>query len=86
LTFTKKICGIFAISKEALDRVVKAPAQRIEVSESIEQMKAIELGIEILGVEVEENYPSVNTEAEALEALKILETNQNQITIFNSIK
>ena len=86
LTFTKKICGIFAISKEALDSVVKAPAQRIEVSESIEQMKAIELGIEILGVEVEENYPSVNTEAEALEALKILETNQNQITIFNSIK
>ena len=86
LKVIKKICGIFAISKEALDSVVKAPAQRIEISESIEQMKAIELGIEILGVEVKENYPSVNTEAEALEALKILETNQNQITIFNSIK
>ena len=86
LTFTKKICGIFAISKEVLNRVVKEPSQRIEVSESIEQMKAIELGIDILGVEVEENYPSVNTEEEALEALKILETNQNQIKIFNSIK
>jgi len=86
LTFTRKICGIFAISKEALNKVVKEPAQRIEISESIEQMKVIELGIEILGVEIEENYPSVNTEAEALEALKILETNQNQLTIFNLIK
>ena len=63
-----------------------APAQRIEVSESIEQMKAIELGIEILGVEIEDNYPSVNTELEALEALKILETDYKQKTIFDSIR
>jgi len=86
LNFTKKICGIFAISKEALDKVIMAPAQRIEVSESIEQMKAIELGIEILGVEIEDNYPSVNTELEALEALKILETDYKQKTIFDSIR
>ena len=86
LNFTKKMCGIFAISKEALEKVLKAPAQRIEVGESIEQMKAIELGLEILGVEIEENYPSVNTEADALEALKILETNQKQKTIFNLIQ
>ena len=86
LTFTKKVCGIFAISKDALEKIAKAPAQRIEVSESIEQMKVIELGIEMLGVEIEENYPSVNTEAEALEALKILEADQKQKTIFNLIK
>ena len=83
LNFTKKMCGIFAVSKGALEKVLKAPAQRIEVGESIEQMKAIELGLEILGVEIEENYPSVNTEADALEALKILKTNQKQKTIFN---
>ena len=86
LNFTKKICGIFAISRAALEIVAKAPAQRIEVSESIEQMKVIELGIEMLGVEIEENYPSVNTEVEALEALKILETDQKQKTIFKLIK
>ena len=86
LNFTKKICGIFAISKEALEKVVKAPAQRIEVSESIEQMKAIEMGLEILGVEIDENYPSVNTEEESVEALKILETDLKQKTIFSLIQ
>jgi 3-deoxy-manno-octulosonate cytidylyltransferase (CMP-KDO synthetase) len=86
LTFTKKICGIFAISKEALDSVVKAPAQRIEVSESIEQMKTIELGIEILGVEINKSSPSVNTESEAVEVLKILETDEKQKIIFESIQ
>jgi len=86
LNFTKKICGVFAISKEALETVVKAPAQRIEVSESIEQMKAIELGLEILGVEIDKNYPSVNTEEESAEALKILETDQRQKTIFSLIQ
>ena len=85
LYFTKKICGIFAISKEALDNVIKTPAQRIEVSESIEQMKAIELGMEILGVEINKSYPSVNTELEALEVLKILETDEKQKTILNLI-
>ena len=86
LSFTKKICGIFAISKEALDKVIKAPAQRIEVSESIEQMKTIELGIEILGVEINKSYPSVNTESEAVEVLKILETDEKQKIIFESIQ
>ena len=86
MSFTKKICGIFAISKEALDKVIKAPAQRIEVSESIEQMKTIELGIEILGVEINKSYPSVNTESEAVEVLKILETDEKQKMIFESIQ
>jgi len=86
LSFTKKICGIFAISKVALDKVIKAPAQRIEVSESIEQMKTIELGIEILGVEINKSYPSVNTESEAVEVLKILETDEKQKIIFESIQ
>ena len=86
LSFTKKICGIFAISKEALDKIIKAPAQRIEVSESIEQMKTIELGIEILGVEINKSYPSVNTESEAVEVLKILETDEKQKIIFESIQ
>jgi 3-deoxy-manno-octulosonate cytidylyltransferase (CMP-KDO synthetase) len=86
LNFTKKICGIFAISKEALETIVKAPAQIIEVSESIEQMKAIELGFEILGVEIDQNYPSVNTEEESVAVLKILKTDQKQKTIFSLLQ
>ena len=86
LDFTKKICGIFAISKEALEIAVKAPPQKIEVSESIEQMKIIELGIEILGVAIDKNYPAVNTEIEALEVTKILEIDKKQKAIFMLIQ
>ena len=86
LSFTKKVCGIFAISKEALDKVIELPAQRIEVNESIEQMKAIELGIEIMGVVIDKNFPSVNTEAEAADVLKILTTDKKQKTIFELIQ
>ena len=86
LDFTKKICGIFAISKEALEIAVKAPPQKIEVSESIEQMKIIELGIEILGVAIDKNYPAVNTEIEALEVTKILKTDKKQKAILMRIQ
>ena len=86
LNFTKKVCGIFALSKDSLNKLTKAPAQRIEVSESIEQMKAIELGLEVSSLEIDKNFPSVNTEAEALQVLKILETDQKQKTIFELIQ
>jgi hypothetical protein len=49
-------------------------------------MKTIELGIEILGVEINKSYPSVNTESEVVEVLKILETDEKQKIIFESIQ
>jgi CMP-2-keto-3-deoxyoctulosonic acid synthetase len=81
---TKKICGIFAISNSSLSIISKAKSQEIEINESIEQMKVIELGMNILAVNVEINYPSVNTPEDAKLVQIILNTDIRQKQISNS--
>ena len=81
----KKICGVFAISKNCLSIVSGAQPQKIEISESIEQMKIIELGINILAVNTKLNYPSVNTPEEALLVERILDMDPRQKQILEMI-
>ena len=78
LKLIKKICGVFAISDNCLSIVSGAQPQKFEISESIEQMKIIELGINILAVYTKINYPSVNTPEEALLVKKILDIDSRQ--------
>ena len=85
LELTKKICGVFAISKNCLSIVSGAGPQKIEINESIEQMKVIELGINILAVNIDINYPSVNTPEEAQLAEKILDMDPRQKHILDII-
>ena len=85
LTLIKKICGVFAISKNCLSIVSSTGPQKIEISESIEQMKIIELGINILAVNTKSNYPSVNTPEEALLVEKILDMDPRQKQILEMI-
>ena len=85
LRIIKKICGVFAISKNCLSIVSGAHPQKIEISESIEQMKIIELGINILAVNVGINYPSVNTPEEAILVERILDTDPRQKQILEMI-
>ena len=85
MAFTKKICGLFAISHKCLNEIIDLPAQIIETNESIEQMKLIELNYQVLGVEVKDNYPSVNTELEANEVLEILSQDPYQKSILTQI-
>lgn len=85
MAFTKKICGLFAISHKCLNEIIKLPAQIIETNESIEQMKLIELNYQVQGVEVKDNYPSVNTESEANEVLEILSQDPYQKSILAQI-
>lgn len=86
LNFTKKVCGVFAISNKTLEIVTSSPATQIELAESIEQMKIIELGFKILGVKVEKNYPSVNTKDDALAVLEIMKSSKKQKTILRLIQ
>jgi CMP-2-keto-3-deoxyoctulosonic acid synthetase len=65
--------------------VSDAKPQKIEISESIEQMKIIELGFNILAVSAKINYPSVNTQKEALLAEKILVMDPRQKQILELI-
>jgi CMP-2-keto-3-deoxyoctulosonic acid synthetase len=55
----------------------------IGLQESIEQLSVLENNIEILGVEIENHFISVNTEDEAIEADLILTNNKLQKEIFS---
>ena len=84
MEYTNKICGVYSCSKTLLNELVNTPGQRIERSESIEQMRVIEIGQDILGVSINKNFPSVNTTNEAVLVLNQLQTNDTQISILNS--
>ena len=84
MEYTNKICGVYSCSKNLLNELVNIPGQRIEKSESIEQMRVIEIGQDILGVSINKNFPSVNTTNEAVLVLNQLQTNDTQISILNS--
>ncbi len=82
--YTSKICGVFSCSSSLIKELISTNAQKIEKSESIEQMKVIEIGYGILGVPIERNYLSVNTVNEAMIALSILQSDNTQKLILNS--
>ena len=84
MEYTSKICGVYSCSNHLLKELVSMTAQKIERSESIEQMRVIEKGYGILGVPIERNFPSVNTSNEAMLALSILQTDGTQKSILNS--
>ena len=86
MEYTNKICGVYSCSKNLLNELVNTPGQRIERSESIEQMRVIEIGYNILGVPIGINYPSVNTLREAEAALKILNIDSEQQKIMSLYK
>jgi len=81
--YTNKVSGVFSCSGNLINKLVSTPAQRIEKAESIEQMKVIELGFNILGVYIKENYPSVNTNEDAIAVLSFLQNDAKQKSILN---
>lgn len=60
LSLLRKICGLFAISKVALGQYFEKTESPIQVAESIEQLRYIELGHQISSINTEFNFPSVN--------------------------
>ena len=82
--YTSKICGVFSCSSKLIKELISTNAQKIEKSESIEQMKVIEIGYGILGVPIDRNYLSVNTSNEAMIALSILQSDNTQKLILKS--
>jgi 3-deoxy-manno-octulosonate cytidylyltransferase (CMP-KDO synthetase) len=82
---TNKICGIYAVSHSALQGLIQNGQTRFEKSESIEQMRAIEMGMNILGVRIRRNYPSVNNKIDALQVETILVKDQLQKELLKSI-
>jgi len=81
-----KIQGLIGYERNFLEEMVKQPDTKISKSESIEQMKAIEIGKKIKGILIPKSLPSVNTKEELGIVNKILETDTYQIKILNKIK
>ena len=86
MEYTNKICGVYSCSSHLLKGLVDSAAQKIELLESIEQMRVIEIGYNILGVPIGINYPSVNTLREAEAVLKILNIDSEQQKIMSLYK
>ncbi len=80
-----KICGLFSISTSALLALLNSPNQPISHSESIEQMKIIELGMELGAVELDTNFPSINLAKDVKEVTSILSSNHEQANILDTI-
>ena len=80
----KKICGVYAVSHQALTWSLKKPPQTIERLESIEQMKFIELGIVVSSIFTNNSYPSINTLSDAVLAQSILRKDNLQKKITKS--
>lgn len=85
LELVKRICGVYAISAESLNTVCKAEYQVLEKSESIEQLRILELGLNIFPVSVERNYPSVNTKNDINKVNQIIKKDSYQISLLNRI-
>jgi len=86
MKYINKICGVYSCSSHLLKELVDSTAQIIESLESIEQMRVIEIGYNILGVPIGINYPSVNTLSDAEAVLKILNIDSEQQKIMKLYK
>jgi 3-deoxy-manno-octulosonate cytidylyltransferase (CMP-KDO synthetase) len=66
--------GIYAYRNAVLQRIVKAPRSPLEICERLEQLRALSLGLAIkIGRPAERPGPGVDTEADLLEAQRLLE-------------
>ena len=73
-----KICGLFAVSSQALKTICTEPATQIELNESIEQMKYIEIGKSIQAIKTEHSFTSINLPIDHSSVLLSLEKSDIQ--------
>mgnify|MGYP002632875913 CR=1 FL=1 len=80
-----KICGLFAVSREALSVMAKMDPTPLEVSESIEQLKFLELGFKIRSIMTPLSYPSINLNEDVEIVSGILLTDNKQVEVLKKI-
>ena len=80
-----KICGLFAVSRQALKTICTAHATQIELNESIEQMKYIELGKSIQAINTEHSFTSINLPVDHNSVLLTFEKSEIQKKILRQI-
>jgi 3-deoxy-manno-octulosonate cytidylyltransferase (CMP-KDO synthetase) len=78
MKLVQKICGLFAVSVSAMKMICENKSTPIEESESIEQMKYLELGGDIVSVNTLSNFTSINLPADVLKVLEVMESSSVQ--------
>jgi 3-deoxy-manno-octulosonate cytidylyltransferase (CMP-KDO synthetase) len=74
----RKICGLFAVSVPAMKIICENKSTPLEESESIEQMKYLELGGDILSVNTSSNFTSINLPSDVEEVLEVIKSSPIQ--------
>lgn len=85
LASIKKICGVFAISNSALAQICESESSRLEKSQSIEQLRYLEIGGTIQGLDTTESFPSINLHSDIEKVENALISNPLQREILNEI-
>lgn len=78
MKLVRKICGLFAVSVSAMKMICENESTPLEESESIEQMKYIELGGDIVSVNTLWNFTSINLPTDVLKVLEVMESSSIQ--------
>ncbi len=78
MKLVRKICGLFAVSVSAMKMICENESTPLEESESIEQMKYIELGGDIVSVNTLWNFTSINLPIDVLKVIEVMESSSIQ--------
>ena len=81
----RKVCGLFALSVSAMKMICENKPTPIELSESIEQMKYLELGGDILSVNTLLNFASINLPSDVEKVLETIESSSIQKQLVTQI-
>jgi len=84
-SYIRKILGLFAFSRDYLIKLAQMPASNVERFESIEQMRIVENGGQLLSVPVETSLPSVNEPNEVEIVLNQLQHNDEQSILLRRV-
>jgi hypothetical protein len=76
---------LFSISASLLKTILTEPQTPLSELESIEQLKILELGFDLMSYKTDSDFPSVNLRKDLDEVAAILRHNEMQQSILNLI-
>jgi len=85
MNLVKKVSGLFAFRNEGLKSVLQSKPQPVEINESIEQMRILELGYQLDSVLLDKNLASVNLPRDVQLVEESLNSDPEQIGILKEI-
>jgi len=85
MTLVSKICGLFAVSKGAMNEICRKENSRLQMAESIEQLKFIEYGFLIKSIATAFNFPSINLLEDVDKVKEVIRTSPQQSRMLDEI-